>query len=211
MGISLFFQLFAGVPLEEMDVLPLIPLGRWLFIVGIYLLIIGFHLGRNRQNRQFVIIRYGFVQRWWKHYFLKNLSGGVWTAVVLQVLFKLIDLLVQQKLTGSLKEILVISVLWTVHVIVLSSFFLFMETMKIRKMIPAVLLLMEGLTFLSGFHTREIARFMFGTWGMYVQSNLYENRYGFSIICVIAVQAAIIVGCYLLGGYMLEMKGMEGD
>lgn len=196
--------------MDEMDVLPLIPLGRWLFTIGIYLLVIGFRLGMNRQNRQFVIIRYGFMQRWWKHYFLKNLSGGVLTAVVLLGIFKLIDLLVQQKLTGSLKEILVISVLWTVHVIVLYSLFLFMETMNIRKMIPAVLLLMEGLTFLSGFRTKEIARFMFGSWGMYVQSNLYENRYGFSVICVIAVQAAIITGCYLLGGYMLKTKGMEG-
>lgn len=52
MGISLFFQLFAGVPMDEMDVLPLIPLGRWLFTIGIYLLVISFRLGMNRQNRQ---------------------------------------------------------------------------------------------------------------------------------------------------------------
>jgi hypothetical protein len=35
MGMSLFYQLFAGVPMNEMDAFPLIPLGRWLFMIGI--------------------------------------------------------------------------------------------------------------------------------------------------------------------------------
>ena len=46
----LFFKLFAGVPMDEMDMFPLVPLGRWLFPIGIYLLIIGFRLGMDKQN-----------------------------------------------------------------------------------------------------------------------------------------------------------------
>ena len=42
---SLFFQLFAGVAMDEMDTFPLVPLGCWLFPIGIYLLVIGFRLG----------------------------------------------------------------------------------------------------------------------------------------------------------------------
>ena len=44
MEMSLFFRLFAGVPMSEMDIFPLVPLGCWLFPIGIYLLIIGFDL-----------------------------------------------------------------------------------------------------------------------------------------------------------------------
>ncbi|GFI45363.1 hypothetical protein IMSAGC019_00674 [Lachnospiraceae bacterium] len=77
-------------------------------------------------------------------------------------------------------------------------------------MIPAGLLLLEGLTFLCGSHFRESARFMFGVWGMYVQSNFYEDMYGFSIISVMSVQATIIIVCYWLGSYLLKGKEMEG-
>jgi hypothetical protein len=210
MGMSIFFQLFAGVPMNEMDAFPLIPLGRWLFMIGIYLLIMGFYLGKSRQNQQFIMIRYGFIQNWWQQYFLKNLFGGLLTAAVLLGMMKLIDWLFGQRSAVSLKEIVMISVLWTLHIVVLLALFLLLEVLGLRKMIPAALLLFEGLTFLSGFRVKEIARLMFGSWGMYVQSSIYENTYGFSMIIVIAIQSVMIFGCYLLGGYVLKNKGMEG-
>ena len=112
--------------------------------------------------------------------------------------------------TGNLKEISAIFVLWTVHAMTLSALFLLMETLRIKKLIPAVILLLEGLTFLSGFQFRKSARFMFGVWGMYVQSNLHESMYGFSIISVMIVQVTIIMICYWLGSYWLNGKEMEG-
>ena len=207
---SLFFQLFAGVPMDEMGTFPLVPLGCWLFPIGIYLLIIGFRFGMDKQNSRFVIVRYGWIQKWWKHYFLRNLWNGVFAAVCLLALFKIIDLFTLQKFTGNLKEILTIFVLWTVHAMTLSALFLLMETLRIKKLIPAVILLLEGLTFLSGFQFRKSARFMFGVWGMYVQSNLYKDMYGFSIISVMIVQVTIIIVCYWLGSYLLKGKEMEG-
>lgn len=207
---SLFFQLFAGVAMDEMDTLLLVPLGCWLFPIGIYLLVLGFQLGMDKQNRRFVIIRCGWIQKWWKHFFLRNLLNGVFAAVSLLTIFKMIDLFALHMFTGNLKEISVIFVLWTVHAMTLSAIFLFMETLRIKKMIPAGLLLLEGLTFLSGFHFRKSARFMFGVWGMYVQSNLYEDMYGFSIISVIIVQITIVVACYWIGGCFLKGKEMEG-
>ena len=207
---SLFFQLFAGVPMDEMDTFPLVPLGCWLFPIGIYLLIISFRLDRDKQNRCFVIVRYGWIQKWWKHYFLRNLLNGIFVTVSLLTLFKLIDLFVLHMFTGNLKEMSVIFVLWAVHTMTLSALFLFLETLRIKKMIPAGLLLLEGLTFLSGFRFRKSARFMFGVWGMYVQSNLYEDMYGFTIISVIIVQGTIIIACYWLGSYLLKGKEMEG-
>lgn len=207
---SLFFQLFAGVPMNEMDTFPLVPLGCWLFPIGIYLLIIGFHFGMDKQNRRFVMVRCGWIQKWWKHHFLRNLLYGVFIAGSLLTVFKIIDLFVLQMFIGNLKETSTIFILWTVHAMTLSVLFLLLETLKIKKMIPAVILLLEGLTFLSGFRFKESAKFMFGSWGMYVQSNLYEGMYGFSIISVIIVQVTIIMVCYLLGSYLLKGKEMEG-
>ena len=210
MGMSLFFRLFAGVPMDETDTFPLIPLGCWLFPIGIYVLIIGFLLGMDKQNRHFVIVRYGWIQKWWKHYFLRNLLSGIVAAVSLLALCNMVDLLALRMFAGNLKEIAAIVVLWTVHAMTLSALFLFMETLRIKKWIPAVLLLLEGFTFLGGFQFKKSARFMFGVWGMYVQSNLQESMYGFSMISVMIVQSTIIMVCYRLGSYLLQGKEMEG-
>lgn len=207
---SLFFQLFAGVAIDEMDTFPLVPLGCWLFPLGIYLLVLGFRLGREKQNGYFAIVRYGFIQKWWKHFFLRNLLNGGFTAVCLLTLFQVIDLFALHMFKGNLQEIAVIFILWTVHAMTLSAFFLFLETLRIQHLIPAGLLLFEGLTFLGGFHFRKSARFMFGAWGMYVQSNLYEDRYGFSMISVMIVQVTIIIACYRLGSYALKGREMKG-
>ena len=80
MGTSLFFQLFAGVPMDAIDTFPLIPLGRWLLPIGIYILLISLQPGMDRQNRRFVVIRYGMVQKWWKNYFVKNIFNCVYKA-----------------------------------------------------------------------------------------------------------------------------------
>ncbi len=45
---------------------------------------------------------------------------------------------------------------------------------------------------------------------MYVQSNLYEDMYGFSMISVMIAQVIIIMVCYRLGSYLLKGKEMEG-
>ena len=190
----LFFQLFAGVAMDETDAFPLVPLGCWLFPIGIYLLVIGFWLGMDKQNRAFVIVRCGRIQKWWKHFFLRNLLNGALAAVGLLTLFGIIDLSALHQFTGNIKDISVIFILWTVHSMTLSAF----------------LLLLEGLTFLSGFRFRKSARFMFGAWGMYVQSNLYKDMYGFSVINVMIVQITIIIACYWLGSYLQKGKEMEG-
>ena len=207
---SLFFQLFAGVPMDEMYKFPLRPLGCWLFPIGIYLLIIGFRPGMDKQNRRFAIVRCGWIHKWWKYYFLRNLLNGALAAVSLLTLSEVTDLSALQMLTGNLKEISAIFVLWTIHAVTLSALFLLLETLRIKKLIPAVILLFEGLTFLSGFQFRKRAKYMFGVWGMYVQSNLHESMYGFSVISVMIVQLIIIMLCYWLGGYLLKGREMEG-
>lgn len=208
METSLFFQLFAGIPMDTIDNFPLIPLGRWLLPIGIYILLISLYLGMDRQNRRFVVIRYGMVRIWWKKYFVKNIFNGGLTAVAMLLLFVIFELLISQRLIGSLLEIVEIAVLWTVHAITISGLFILLDVMDAKKMIPSALLLLEGLTFLGGYRVKGIANFMFGIWGMYVQSSFYDNVYGFSTMMVLSVQILIVAGCYLLGRFMLQ--GKEG-
>lgn len=210
MGNNIFFRFFAGIPMEEMDTFPLPAFGCWLFPIGVYLLSAGFYLGIARKNRQFVLVRYGRIQKWWRHYFFKNMFCGGVAAAALLLFGGIIGLLVSRHLPGSVEEIVMVSVLWTVHMLAFLALFLFLETADIRKPIPPVLLLLEGMTFFYGCRNKAAARFLFGTWGMYAQSGFYDSVHGFWAAGVTAVQAACIFGCYLMGSYMLRRRKMEG-
>ncbi len=47
---DILFHFFAGIPIDGMDLLPLLPLGRWLLPVGIYLLAAGAYLGMEQKT-----------------------------------------------------------------------------------------------------------------------------------------------------------------
>lgn len=210
MGINIFYRFFAGISMEEMDIFPLLAFGCWIFPIGIYLLAAGFYLGIERRNRQFVLIRYGQLQKWWRHYFFTNMLYGGLGAAALLLSCGITGFLVSRQLPDSMEEIAAVSVLWMAHVMVFFALFLLLETADLRKLIPPVLLLLEGMTFFYGCRNKAAARFLFGTWGMYAQSSFCDSVYGFWAAGVIAAQAVCIFGCYLMGGYMLQRKEMEG-
>lgn len=207
---DIFFRFFAGIPMDELDAFPLVPLGRWLFPVGIYLLTAGFWLGMDRKNRRFVVIRYGRIQKWWKAFFMKNILYGGIAAIVILFLTGITGLFLSEWLPKQPQMVIGVVVLWTIHGMVFMALFLLMDLTKMRRIAPSVLLFMEGITFLYGYRNRGAARFMFGTWGMYLQSDLHDASYGFPAAGVIAAEISCIAACYLAGGYMLKRKEAEG-
>ena len=56
------------------------------------------------------------------------------------------------------------------------SLLLVLDLSGLGKFAPAILVLLEGGTFLAGFASMRTARFMFGMWGMYFQSKWYPSR-----------------------------------
>ena len=207
---DIFNRFFAGISMEEIDTFPLLPLGCWLLPIGVWLLAVGFCLGMDRKNRRFAVIRYGGMQKWWKHYFFKNMIYGGLAAGMLPLAGWLAELLVLRHLRGSIPETAEVFALWIVHGMALLALYLFLDTTRIKRIIPAMLLILEVMTFLYGYRNKKAAPFMFGIWGMYRQSSFYDRIGGFPVLCMVALQIAIIAGCYLLGIYCLKRKEAEG-
>ena len=85
-------------------------------------------------------------------------------------------------------------------------FFLVLDLTRFRKLAPAVLLLLEGITFLAGFSNMRIAQFMYGMWGMYFQSKWYFGETGVSVLLSLLTEMALIALVYLAGRIFLERK-----
>lgn len=203
MNDSLFLKLFGGVPLDMLDDIPLIPLGRWLLPIGIYLLITGTYIEKSRNTAVFSCYRYGVVHKWWKHRFRKQLFIGMLMACILMSITIVFDMV---KGVTLHREIWETGILWLVHVATIHSLFLLLDLFKVKTMIPAALLLLEGITFLIGYKVEKTACFMYGIWGMYVRSAWCDNINGFPVSMVVIVEVIWVVVSYYIGKIVLKRK-----
>lgn len=203
MGTTIFWQFFTGIPMDEIDTVPLVPFGKWLLPVGVYLLIAGSFLEQRRKNETLVCYRYGNRKRWWRNHFWRGIFVGALLAAFLLLLAVMADMVFFPR-ENTLAVIFTAGVLWLIHMTSMLSLFLWLDLQKIRKVVPVALLLLEGVTFLIGFRMKEIAHAMFGTWGMYVQSSLYDKAGGFPAGGIAAVEILLIAAGWLCGRIILE-------
>ena len=92
MSESVFIRLFAGVPSDYFEAIPLIPFGQWLLPIGFFLLTVGFYAERNRKVEIFSLYRYGTVSGWWIRHFVKRVIFGIKTAVLLLIIVLTCDI-----------------------------------------------------------------------------------------------------------------------
>ena len=179
----------------------LIELTRWLLPIGICLLAEGFCMEKWKKIEPLSCCRYETVKIWWRHKFFRNLLYGISMAAVLFLAAIAVDTLRAVNFYG---EVWKVFVLWFVHVITIMSFFIILDLTKFRTLAPAILLLLEVVTFLAGFQSIRAARFMYGMWGMYFQSEWYFGEMGVSVVPSLIIQGILLVIGYLIGSLLLE-------
>ncbi|MCM1181531.1 MAG: hypothetical protein NC347_14855 [Clostridium sp.] len=204
---NIFAELFAGVSSDTFDVIPLIPFGRWFLQIGVFLLAMGYCAERNDEIGTLSWYRYGTVLNWWKNRFLKGFISGVQKAVLLLFAVFVCDLGFGRASVFFMEENMKISVFWMFHIISLIALFLLFDLIFDKRFILAALLLFEGVTFILGYRIKAISHFMYGMWGMYLQSNWYETG-GFQAEMVILAELLLLVASYYAGRIYLKKSGM---
>ncbi len=198
MASSLFIKLFGGVPLDWYGEVPLIPFGQWLLPIGVFLLTVGIYAERSRKIRTFTVYRYGRRLYWWIKHFAAGVLVGIRTGFIILISALVCDFLIDNILTLSAAVVVKISLMWLVHSLSMAAIFALLDLFSVRRLIPGFLLLLEGITFIIGFRFSRISNAMYGMWGMYVRSSLYETD-GFPASSVIAVELILIAAAFLIG------------
>lgn len=213
MGTNIFLKFFGGISIEDSwGEIPLIPLGQWLLPIAVCLLLQGFYIERNHKIEIFTKYRCGTIVRWWRINYVKGLIRGTVISIGLMLAVMLLDMARREPFP---KELLGASVLWYLHMLTMQSLFLCMDLFSIRKLIPAVLILLEGITFIIGFRYQTMGSVMYGMWGMYYRSSWYDGLQGFSSFLVIIIELILIMLGYYGGKTLVtnqrthENKGKE--
>lgn len=202
MGESVFVQFFGGVGMTFGEI-PLIALIRYLFPVGVYLLMAGAYAESRRKYQMLSGYRYGTIWKWWKHQFGRGICQGQLAAFTVMACLLMADIL-RERGIFSLEMIWKVYVLWLIHIAMLHGWFLLMDLFKIQNFIPAELLLIETLTFLTGLKIQKAAMFMPGVWGMYLRSDWHDRKQGFPALAILLAEVFLTGICYLVGGMILK-------
>lgn len=205
MSESVFIRLFAGVPSDYFEAIPLIPFGQWLLPIGFFLLTVGFYAERNRKVEIFSLYRYGTVSDWWTRHFVKRVVFGIKTAVLLLLIVLICDIVMGKLSLLSAGLLAKISVLWLFHSISMAAFFVLLDLFPIRRFVPGMLFLLEGVTFMIGCRICAVSHAMYGMWGMYLRSSLYETG-GFPVGVIIVTEAVLLAASFVIGREYLKKE-----
>ncbi len=185
--------------------IPLIPMGRWLMGVAVILFITGIYLSRRRQIFVFEMVRLGGKKSWWNTEFRDLFPAAAAGCLCYACCMKGLDFF--GKYTGvQEKEEILMMLLWLVHMLTLASIFCLLDLAGFRHVTPAVLFMTEVSTYTVGFYWWDISKYMFGNWGMYLQSDRVEEVYGFSPAAVILLEGLMIAAAWKMGALLLERK-----
>lgn len=205
MSESVFIRLFAGVPSDYFEAIPLIPFGQWLLPIVFFLLTVGFYAERNRKVEIFSLYRYGTVSDWWTRHFVKRVVFGIKTAVLLLLIVLICDIVMGKLSLLSAGLLAKISVLWLFHSISMTVFFVLLDLFPIRRFVPGMLFLLEGVTFMIGCRICAVSHAMYGMWGMYLRSSLYETG-GFPVGVIIVTEAVLPAVGFVIGREYLKKE-----
>lgn len=205
MSESVFIRLFAGVPSDYFEAIPLIPFGQWLLPIVFFLLTVGFYAERNRKVEIFSLYRYGTVSDWWTRHFVKRVIFGIKTAVLILLIVLTCDIVMGKLSLLSAGLLAKISVLWLFHSISMAAFFVLLDLFPIRRFVPGMLFLLEGVTFMIGCRICAVSHAMYGMWGMYLQSSLYETG-GFPVGVIIVTEAVLLAAGFVIGREYLKKE-----
>ena len=205
MSESMFIRLFAGVASDYFDAIPLIPFGQWLLPIGIFLLAVGSYVERNKKVETFSLYRYERASDWWKRHFVKRVLFGMKIAVLLLLIVLACDIVMGKLSLLSAELLAKISILWLLHSISMAAFFVLLDLFPIRRFVPGGLFLLEGVTFMIGSRICGVSHAMYGMWGMYLRSNLYETG-GFPAGVIIVTEVALLAAGFVIGREYLKKE-----
>lgn len=185
-----------------------VDLGRWL--LGIVFILFGAALLLNarRQIVPFEMVRFGSRKQWWNTQFWNLFLVGMAGCFVFAFCMMGLDCLFGKDRPEGMEEVLIL-LLWQVHVMVIVSMFVLLYLTRMRTAAVAMLLAAEVASFIAGFYLRDLSKYMFGCWGMYMRSNAEDKNFGFSPGAVLMLECGIILGAWEIGVKVVERRDVN--
>lgn len=187
-------------------------LARWLFGFALTFLAVGAVTAGKRQIGMYTVVRHKNKRSWWKHHFLSCVFSGLAAALFYWMVLHILDRSLGLAAREPVQEALIL-LLWLAHVLIMLCMYCFLDQTVLWKFAAVILLMAEALTlviaFFSCLYFRNISKFMFGAWGMYMQSKWGDAVDGFSVLPVLFTECSMMVLSFLAGLWWTHRKDWD--
>lgn len=209
---SMLSQAVGGIRMANYgDFLPMVAMGKWLFLIAVFLLNVGVFVENEISVMgPYIIPRYSSYRKWWSikesqvftlcFYFLVS---GIVTIFAMFFVFKPAGTYV----TGKV-ELPVTLLCLLIHLFLLGTLLVSIFVLTYNRMISVIAVIaLEGVTMIIGTIRMDVSRYMPGMWGMYLRSSLTDAQNGFNPAAVFAVQLVISGALIVLLPVLLRKRG----
>jgi len=209
---SLLSQAVGGIRIADYgDSLPMIAIGKWLFLISVFLLNAAVFIENEISVMgAYVIPRYSSYRKWWSiketqifslcFYFVVS---GIASIFAMFCVFQPAG----TYLTGK-SELSVTLLCMLIHLFLLGTLLASIFVLTYNRMISVIAVIaLEGVTMIIGTMNMDISRYMPGMWGMYQRSSFADVRNGFDPVTVFAVQLVISGALIVLLPALLRKRG----
>lgn len=180
--------LIGGIPADDGNVLELVALGRWLFLIAVFLLLVGRKLYAERSIAVFALSRYAGFGAWWRSHFFRAQAENTTIFAVLCAVWGLCKLITGKAGAESVEAFLA----FFLHIGMVTSVLTLGDFVFRRNFLSGLLLVAEGMGYVcSVWHNVPYL-----ACGMYARCSV--AKIGGVAFLIYALEAAVTAGCYFL-------------
>jgi len=185
---------------------------RWLFGFALAFLVMGVVVTGKRQIGMYTVVRHKNKRSWWKRHFLSCVLSGLAAALVYWMVLHILDRSLGLAAGEPVQEALIL-LLWLAHILIMLCMYCFLDQTALSGLAAVILLMTEALTLVIAFfcclYFVDISKFLFGTWGMYMQSKWTDAVNGFPVLPVLFTECGMMALSFLAGLWRMRRRDWD--
>lgn len=192
-------EILGGIPIENGNMIEIVPLGKWLFLFAFYFFIVCRKLSKTESILTFTLYRHKYFKSWWKHYFITMHITDLLIFIISCAIWRILEIFNGKSGDENFAIILV----FFLHLSVWISILILSNIIFERKIAPCILLILEGMLYIFSvnYHLPFLAC------GMYVRCSYL--KLGVVAAAAYGIEILIIAICYFIAPKLWRFGCLE--
>ncbi|MGN0154612.1 MAG: hypothetical protein ACI4A3_09175 [Lachnospiraceae bacterium] len=199
-GGSDIYSILGGIECEGKDDLNLLAMGKWLFLLGFFLMITAISLTVYKNMRIFLIYRYGGFPKWWRRYFVSVFSSVCFCFLCAVFVWKVCS----DSSAISLWKEVHISFHYLLHLLSVVSMVIVLDLILQSKSAISLFIIAEGIFYVFSVHYQCSWMVL----GMFVRSE-WHTADGFNGIVAYIVEILVVLFSFAIVPVLWEKGYLE--
>lgn len=183
------YSILSGIEFEGKEELHLLAMGKWLFLLGFFLIITTININTYKKISILLIFRYGEFKKWWIHYFL---------SVINSVCICFFCTIFVWKVYGGNSNVSCwkqaqVSCHYLLHLLSIISIIIVLDLILQSNSIIAFFIIAEGVMYIFS----VCYQYPWLVPGMYVRSNWHTEN-GYNGIITYILEFLVIILCFII-------------